>query len=113
MSATAADVADDRAAAAAAFLPPPMTTAVGVVTFSTFKDDSQLPDIMALMSKDLSEPYSIFTYRHFSSGFPQYCILVRVQACAPASAPRGVRPVAPTARLLLQPPPCRRTWTAA
>jgi hypothetical protein len=28
-----------------------------------YKDDSQMPAIMALLEKDLSEPYTIYTYR--------------------------------------------------
>lgn len=32
---------------------------------------------MALVDRDLSEPYSIFTYRYFLSGWPQLCVLVR------------------------------------
>jgi peptide alpha-N-acetyltransferase len=30
---------------------------------------------MGLIEKDLSEPYSIFTYRYFISDWPQLCIL--------------------------------------
>lgn len=32
---------------------------------------------MALVDRDLSEPYSIFTYRYFLSGWPDLCVLVR------------------------------------
>ena len=35
-----------------------------------YEDESMLPDIMALVSKDLSEPYSIFTYRYFLMNWP-------------------------------------------
>lgn len=31
---------------------------------------------MALVDRDLSEPYSIFTYRYFLSGWPDLCVLV-------------------------------------
>lgn len=45
--------------------------------YETFKDAAELPDIMALMEKDLSEPYTVFTYRYFIDNWPQYCWLVR------------------------------------
>lgn len=45
------------------------------VTLSSFKDESQLDDIMALIFKDLSEPYSIFTYRRFVHGWPEFTLL--------------------------------------
>jgi hypothetical protein len=48
----------------------------GVVVVTQYRDESQIPDIMALMSADLSEPYSIFTYRYFLAGWPKYCLLV-------------------------------------
>ena len=33
-----------------------------------------LPEIQTLVSRDLSEPYSIFTYRYFLHAWPQLCI---------------------------------------
>ena len=47
------------------------------IVLSRYKDETQLPAIMAIMAKDLSEPYSIFTYRFFLSGWPELCFLVR------------------------------------
>jgi hypothetical protein len=35
------------------------------VTFTRFKDETQLQAIIALISNDLSEPYSIYVYRYF------------------------------------------------
>jgi peptide alpha-N-acetyltransferase len=35
-----------------------------------YTDESEIPAIDALVSADLSEPYSIFTYRYFVSDFP-------------------------------------------
>ena len=32
--------------------------------------------VMGLIEKDLSEPYSIFTYRYFINNWPSLCILV-------------------------------------
>ncbi|CAJ0585296.1 unnamed protein product, partial [Mesorhabditis spiculigera] len=40
-----------------------------------YKDESQLAEIMELITKDLSEPYSIYTYRYFIHGWPELCIL--------------------------------------
>lgn len=35
------------------------------IHFSRFKDEAQLEEIIALISHDLSEPYSIYVYRYF------------------------------------------------
>ncbi|CCD61490.1 N-terminal methionine N(alpha)-acetyltransferase NatC [Caenorhabditis elegans] len=40
-----------------------------------YKDESQINDIMRLITKDLSEPYSIYTYRYFLHNWPEYCFL--------------------------------------
>lgn len=44
------------------------------IKYIDYKDESQLPLIMALVSKDLSEPYSIFTYRYFLHKWPELCV---------------------------------------
>jgi len=50
------------------------------VVFSHFqKNESTLPGIMALVEKDLSEPYSVFTYRYFVLGWPELTILAHEQ----------------------------------
>jgi peptide alpha-N-acetyltransferase len=36
-----------------------------------YRDESQLPIIMQLIDNELSEPYSIFTYRYFLATWPQ------------------------------------------
>jgi len=36
---------------------------------------SELDVIMALMGAELSEPYSIFTFRHFLEGWPELCFV--------------------------------------
>jgi peptide alpha-N-acetyltransferase len=33
--------------------------------------------IMDMFAKDLSEPYSIYTYRYFINNWPRLCVLVR------------------------------------
>lgn len=37
--------------------------------------ESQLPSLIALVAPQLSEPYSVFTYRFFLEGWPQLCFL--------------------------------------
>ncbi len=62
------------------------------VVITQYEDETQMDDIMALISKDLSEPYSVFTYRYFLAGWPRYCLLVRPYT------PRSVRVPAPRAQ---------------
>uniref|UniRef100_A0A914VEU9 N-terminal methionine N(alpha)-acetyltransferase NatC n=2 Tax=Plectus sambesii TaxID=2011161 RepID=A0A914VEU9_9BILA len=38
-------------------------------------DETQMADIMRLITKDLSEPYSIYTYRYFIHKWPELCLL--------------------------------------
>lgn len=59
----AADVATDRSAADVD------------VEFVAYKDEHDMPGIVELIEKDLSEPYSIFTYRYFINNWPQLCFL--------------------------------------
>jgi hypothetical protein len=47
-----------------------------VVEFRTYEHRSDTKKIAALVDKDLSEPYSIFTYRYFIEGWPQHCHMV-------------------------------------
>lgn len=44
------------------------------IFYVTYTDETMLPDIQRLVSKDLSEPYSIFTYRYFVHNWPDQCI---------------------------------------
>lgn len=53
-----------------------MSTMTSHVEYSTWKDETELHEIMQLIEKDLSEPYSIFTYRYFIRTWPQLCIIV-------------------------------------
>jgi peptide alpha-N-acetyltransferase len=41
-----------------------------------YQDENDLPIIMNLIDNELSEPYSIFTYRYFLINWPQLCFLV-------------------------------------
>jgi peptide alpha-N-acetyltransferase len=46
------------------------------IEYEAFQDERQMPRIMSLIEKDLSEPYSIFTYRYFIHNWPDLCLLV-------------------------------------
>uniref|UniRef100_A0A914E0D3 N-terminal methionine N(alpha)-acetyltransferase NatC n=1 Tax=Acrobeloides nanus TaxID=290746 RepID=A0A914E0D3_9BILA len=47
------------------------------VVIESFRDESQMPDIMRMITNDLSEPYSIYTYRYFIHNWPDLCLLAR------------------------------------
>ncbi len=44
--------------------------------YVVYESELQMPDIMRLITKDLSEPYSIYTYRYFIHNWPKLCFLV-------------------------------------
>jgi hypothetical protein len=46
------------------------------IVYTAYRDERQLADIIALLEADLSEPYSIYTYRYFIHGWPSLCFLV-------------------------------------
>eukprot|EP01135_Chromosphaera_perkinsii_P006596 Nk52_evm21s553 gene=Nk52_evmTU21s553 len=41
-----------------------------------YRDETQMGDIMRLITMDLSEPYSIYTYRYFIHNWPHLCFVV-------------------------------------
>ena len=47
------------------------------VEYKVYENELQMPDIMRLIQKDLSEPYSIYTYRYFIHNWPHLCFMVR------------------------------------
>ena len=47
------------------------------VSYAVYENELQMPDIMKLIQKDLSEPYSIYTYRYFIHNWPHLCYMVR------------------------------------
>ena len=49
------------------------------IAYESYRDETQMPFIMDLMSKDLSEPYSIYTYRYFIHGWPGLTFLARAK----------------------------------
>ena len=46
------------------------------IQYMVYKSERQMGDIMKLITKDLSEPYSIYTYRYFIHNWPRLCYLV-------------------------------------
>ena len=45
------------------------------ITITSYRDETQLSDIMALIAQDLSEPYSIVTFRRVVHGWPHFTLL--------------------------------------
>ncbi|KAL1131880.1 hypothetical protein AAG570_011491 [Ranatra chinensis] len=45
------------------------------INYVSYESELQMPDIMRLIQKDLSEPYSIYTYRYFIHNWPKLCFL--------------------------------------
>lgn len=45
------------------------------IVYKVYENELQMPDIMRLIQKDLSEPYSIYTYRYFIHNWPKLCFL--------------------------------------
>lgn len=48
------------------------------IRYEEYKSETDLLDVMKLVEKDLSEPYSIFTYRYFVHQWSDLCILAYV-----------------------------------
>lgn len=46
-----------------------------LIEYVSYDGEDHLPLIMGLVDKELSEPYSIFTYRYFVYLWPQLCFL--------------------------------------
>ncbi|KAJ2487477.1 N-alpha-acetyltransferase 30 [Coemansia sp. RSA 2050] len=45
------------------------------ITYSTYQTEDDLIPAIKLIERDLSEPYSIYTYRYFVHQWPSLCIL--------------------------------------
>lgn len=50
------------------------------IMYICYESEHQISDIMKLIQKDLSEPYSIYTYRYFIHNWPHLCFLVSTNA---------------------------------
>ncbi|OCT64875.1 hypothetical protein XELAEV_18041112mg [Xenopus laevis] len=48
------------------------------IRYVRYESELQMADIMRLITRDLSEPYSIYTYRYFIHNWPQLCFLAMV-----------------------------------
>ncbi|KAK3912910.1 N-alpha-acetyltransferase 30 [Frankliniella fusca] len=48
------------------------------IVYVSYESELQMPDIMRIMNKDLSEPYSIYTYRYFIYNWPKLCFLAMI-----------------------------------
>lgn len=46
------------------------------IRIESYKDESQIGVIMDLIGKELSEPYSIYTYRYFLNTWPELTLIV-------------------------------------
>jgi hypothetical protein len=46
------------------------------IKYHEFSSELQLPDIIQLIENDLSEPYTVYTYRYFIHNWPNLCFLV-------------------------------------
>ena len=44
--------------------------------YSTFSNNDELEIMIKMIESELSEPYSIFTYRYFLQNWPKLCFLV-------------------------------------
>lgn len=45
------------------------------INYVQYESELQMPMIMKIIQKDLSEPYSIYTYRYFIHNWPKLCFL--------------------------------------
>jgi hypothetical protein len=50
-----------------------------LVQYDINQEDTYLPPIRELISKDLSEPYSIYVYRYFLNNWSNFCWMVRME----------------------------------
>ena len=56
--------------------PPSEEPPLPPIDYVEYESEVQMPDIMRLIQKDLSEPYSIYTYRYFIHNWPHLCFMV-------------------------------------
>jgi peptide alpha-N-acetyltransferase len=61
------------------------------IEFVDYSDESMLNDLKALVAGDLSEPYSVFTYRYFLHNWPKLCICVYVHQPPDNSVDSSIR----------------------
>ena len=54
----------------------PVVERLSEIEYVPYESELQLPEIMRLMKADLSEPYSVYTYRYFIHNWPKLCLMV-------------------------------------
>jgi len=52
------------------------------IVYETYKCEEELAELTALVDKELSEPYSVFTYRFFVNYWPKLTIIARFKGVA-------------------------------
>ncbi|KAI5476678.1 peptide alpha-N-acetyltransferase [Pseudohyphozyma bogoriensis] len=69
--------------------PPPLasTSERPTITYRRYCNEDDIPIIMSLVDKELSEPYNHYTYRYFVGGWPELCFF------AYASTPSSPTPI--------------------
>lgn len=60
------------------------------IKYSEYNSELQLPDIIHLIENDLSEPYSVYTYRYFIHNWPNLCFLVNLYSISHLSKERKI-----------------------
>eukprot|EP00398_MALV-I-01_sp_L67-1_P000399 gene399-3_t len=48
------------------------------VAYSTYKRESEIEEIQEMIDADLSEPYSVFTFRYFIYNWPELCYIAKI-----------------------------------
>lgn len=51
------------------------TSSGSKITYAPYEGEHEMDALRQLIDKDLSEPYSIFTYRYFINNWPELCLL--------------------------------------
>jgi peptide alpha-N-acetyltransferase len=49
------------------------------INYITYSSEKQIEGIISLIEKDLSEPYSIYTYRYFINNWPELCYMAMLE----------------------------------
>ena len=51
---------------------------ISKITWRTFENEEDLANVMRMMTRDLSEPYPIYTYRYFVQQWPHLCLFAYI-----------------------------------
>jgi peptide alpha-N-acetyltransferase len=55
-----------------------MSATIHGVTYSKYAGEHQLQPLSDLIELELSEPYTVFTYRFFVNNYPELCFLAHI-----------------------------------